>query len=553
VTLVASLRHHEQSDFRGARRTNYHLRVSDEATVPRQEFARSRVGTVPMLTVIGHPDPERVPSQLRLVGTVALSRTSPNFTQLSDGHPRPLGDRYLSRSPIAVKPEGDSVWLFPNEKIDVEADGRALSEPTRFDREELERGVVLLLSGRVVLLLHLGSERPPQIGRELGLIGCSSALARVRDDIRMVGDLPVPVLIRGESGTGKELIAGAIHRESPRANRHYEALNMATLSPALAASELFGHVRGAFTGADRNHDGCFVRADGGTLFLDEIGETPIDTQAQLLRVLETRDVRPVGGSITRRVDVRVIAATDADLESAVRQGGFREALLQRLAGFRIVVPPLRERRVDIGPLLYHFVRAELESLGKPELLQPVDADQPWISAATVARLARYHWPGNVRELRNVIRQLVIAGRFQSEVSLGTDLEALLRPLDSATTHAISQQAVELQAQETLEPGPHNNAARYRAPGEVDEDELLRTLRAHGYRLAPTAKALNLSRTSLYALVEQSSRIRKAADLDSDEINDALAKADGKLTEAAMTLEVSAHALKLRMRALGLSD
>lgn len=505
-----------------------------------------------MLTIIGHPNPECVPSQLRLLGTIALSRSSPNFTRLADGQQQPLGDRYLSRSPIAVKPEGESVWLFPNDKIDVEADGRRLSEPTRFDRDQLERGVVLLLSGRVALLLHLGPERAPALGPELGLVGCSSALARVRDDIRMVSDLPVPVLIRGESGTGKELIARAIHREGPRANRHYEAVNMATLSASLAASELFGHVRGAFTGADRHHDGCFVRADGGTLFLDEIGETPVDSQAQLLRVLETRDVRPVGGSTTRQVDVRVIAATDADLESAVRQGRFREALLQRLAGFRILVPPLRERRADIGPLIYHFVRTELASLGMPELLRPVDADQPWLSAATIARLARYHWPGNVRELRNVVRQLVIAGRLQSELSLGSDLEALLRPIDPAVSHALAQQVVELQAQETLEPSSPPTP-RYRAPGEVDEAELLTALRAHGYRLAPTAKALNLSRTSLYALIEQSSRIRKAADLDRDEIEAALMRANGKLTAAAMALEVSAHALKLRMRALGLSE
>jgi len=528
-------------------------RVSDEATVPRQqEFAHARGSAVPMLTIIGHPNPERVPSQLRLVGTIQLSRTSPTFTQLSDGHPRPLGDRYISRSPIVVKPEDGSVWLIPNDKIDVEADGRLLSEPTRFDRDDLERGVVLLLHGRVALLLHLDSGLPQQHDRDLGLVGCSSALARVREDIRIVGDLSVPVLIRGESGTGKELIARAIHRESSRADRHYEALNMATLSPALAASELFGHVRGAFTGADRSHEGCFVRADGGTLFLDEIGETPIDTQAQLLRVLETHDVRPVGGSTTRHVDVRVIAATDADLESAVRQGGFREALLQRLAGFRILVPPLRERRVDIGPLIHHFIRSELDSLSMPELLRPVDEQQAWASAATVARLARYHWPGNVRELRNLVRQLVIAGRFQAEMSLGSDLEALLRPLDPATASAIAQHNVDLQAQETLDPsGPQGS--RYRAPGEVDEDELIATLRQFGYRLAPTAKALNLSRTSLYALVEQSSRIRKAADLDRDEIEAALEVTGGKLTAAANALEVSAHALKLRMRALGMSD
>jgi two-component system nitrogen regulation response regulator GlnG len=292
------------------------------------------------------------------------------------------------------------------------------------------------------------------------------------------------------------------------------------------------------------------------LFLDEIGETPTDTQAQLLRVLETHDVRPVGGSVTRQVDVRVIAATDADLETAVRVGGFREALLQRLAGFRIIVPPLRERRVDIAPLIYHFVRTELESLGMLELLRAADIEQPWVSAATVARLARYHWPGNVRELRNMVRQLAIAGRFQTELSLGSDLEALLRPIEQRT---IAPQSIDIEAQDTLSPAgltgsrDSASAARYRAPGEVDEDELISTLKAHGYRLAPTAKALNLSRTSLYSLVEQSSRIRKAADLRADQITAALGEAGGKLTKAAIALEVSAHALKLRMHALGLSD
>jgi two-component system nitrogen regulation response regulator GlnG len=407
---------------------------------------------------------------------------------------------------------------------------------------------VIKLHGRIVLLLHLGvARRTGKAGDTLGLEGCSDAIERVRQDIRIVGELNVPVLIRGESGTGKELIASAIHRESPRAARAYEALNMATLSASLAASELFGHVRGAFTGADRNHIGCFVRCDGGTLFLDEIGETPIDTQAQLLRVLETSDIRPVGGSASKIVDVRVIAATDADLEGAVRQGDFREALLQRLAGFRIVVPPLRERRVDIGPLIYHFARIELAAVGMTGLLDGTDQapEQPWISAPTVARLIAYHWPGNVRELRNIVRQLVIAGRRHAEMSLGSDLDALLRPTakSSVTPPAVD----ELQTFESPAARSH-----YRVPGEIDEDQLLEVLRANAYRLAPTAKALNLSRTSLYALVEQSSRIRKASDLSVEQIHEALAAARN-LPAAAVALEVSAHALKLRMRALGIAD
>ena len=524
--------------------------MSDEATVPRPTSQPVLVDIVPTLTIIAHPNPERVPSQLKLLGTVEVSRTTPSFTQLSDNQPHPLADRYLSRSPIIFKPEGSSVWLLPGEgRIEIHADGELVDEPQRFDHADIERGVVLTLHGRVALLLHHAPLRGSAPGGDrLGLEGCSPEIERVREDIRIVGDLNVPVLIRGESGTGKELIARAIHRESLRADRPYEALNMATLTASLAASELFGHVRGAFTGADRNHTGCFVRCDGGTLFLDEIGETPIDTQAQLLRVLETHDVRPVGGSAPKTVDVRVIAATDADLEGAVRQGNFREALLQRLAGFRIIVPPLRERRVDIGPLIYHFARLELQDVGMASLLEPSDERQPWISATTAARLCAYHWPGNVRELRNVIRQLVIAGRHHEEMSLGSDLDALLRPSAAPT------EAKHIDVLDTLNPAASpSTRSHYRAPGEVSEDELLGVLRANAFRLAPTAKDLNLSRTSLYALVEQSSKIRKAADLQRDEILVAVERAGGKLPAAAMALEVSAHALKLRMRALGLAD
>ncbi len=526
-------------------------RMNDEATVTRPPLTRRTSDSVPMLTIVAHPNPERVPSELILDATTEVSRTSPKFTRRTDGQTLPLADRYLSRSPIVFKPEGDGVWLLPGERrIEVIADGEPVLEPTRFDRGELERGVLLLLHGRIALLLHVGVAKPIGPVETLGLEGCSDAIERVRQDIRTVGDLAVPVLIRGESGTGKELIARAIHRESPRADKPYEALNMATLSAALAASELFGHVRGAFTGADREHVGCFTRCDGGTLFLDEIGETPIDTQAQLLRVLETRDVRPVGGSAAKTVDVRVIAATDADLEGAVRQGSFREALLQRLAGFRIVVPPLRERRVDIGPLIYHFARIELESVGMTGLLAADPSggsDQPWISATTVARLIAYHWPGNVRELRNIVRQLVIAGRRLAEMSLGSDLDALLRP----NTKSPAPAAIEIDELQTVETRG-GVRSHYRMPGEIDEDELIEVLRANAYRLAPTAKALNLSRTSLYAIVEASSRIRKATDLGREQITEALA-ATGSLPEAAMALEVSAHALKLRMRALGIAD
>src|SRR5262249_8032126 len=179
----------------------------------------------------------------------------------------------------------------------------------------------------------------------------------------------------------------------------FAAINRAALPSSTAASELFGHSRGAFTGATHDHDGMFVRAHGGTLFLDEVGETPYDIQPALLRVLETGEVTPLGSSKSQMVDVRLGAATDADLELQISESGLREALFHRLAGYQLLVPPLRERRDDIGRLLLQFLRDELDSTGDlKRLLDQTDA--PWLPASLVARLVRYSWPGNVRQLRN---------------------------------------------------------------------------------------------------------------------------------------------------------
>ena len=199
---------------------------------------------------------------------------------------------------------------------------------------------MLLLAGRIVLVLH---PMPPAPAREvegLGLTGDSAAMAQVRADVRRVADLEVAVLLRGETGTGKELVARAIHRRSPRRSRPYLAVNMGAIPPALAAAELFGAARGAFTGADQRRTGYFSQAHGGTLFLDEIGETPPEVQVLLLRALETGEIQPVGAEAPRRVDVRVLAATDADLEAAIAAGRFRAPLLHRLNGYEIRLPAL---------------------------------------------------------------------------------------------------------------------------------------------------------------------------------------------------------------------
>jgi DNA-binding NtrC family response regulator len=209
-----------------------------------------------------------------------------------------------------------------------------------------------------------------------------------------------PVLISGETGTGKELVALAIHRHSRRGGRPFVPVNCGALTESLLESELFGHVRGSFTGALTDKKGLFEQAHGGTIFLDEIGETSPAVQVRLLRVLEQGEVRPVGADRVRRVDVRVVAATHRDIEAAVAAGTLREDLFYRLNVFRIHVPPLRERREDIPLLAEHFLRGATPAGGRPASLTP----------AALAALASHPWPGNVRELENTLARLAASGR-----------------------------------------------------------------------------------------------------------------------------------------------
>jgi len=222
-------------------------------------------------------------------------------------------------------------------------------------------------------------------------------------DVDRVAITDTTVLILGETGTGKELIATAIHKASRRADKPLIRVNCAALPANLIESELFGHEKGAFTGATAKRSGRFLLAHGGTIFLDEVGELPLELQAKLLRVLQEREFEPVGGSKTIKVDVRVIAATNRDLEKSVAAGQFREDLYYRLNVFPIMAPPLRERTDDIGPLANAFLKRASEKLGRT--MEPFSAD-------AIARLNAYDWPGNVRELQNVVERSVIVAEHR---------------------------------------------------------------------------------------------------------------------------------------------
>ncbi len=231
------------------------------------------------------------------------------------------------------------------------------------------------------------------------LLGNSLAMRQLRAVIAQIADATSSVLISGETGTGKELVALAVHTSGPRADRSFVAVNCAALPEHLLESELFGHARGAFTGASSSRRGLFLEAQEGTIFLDEIGDLPLSLQGKLLRVLQSGEVRPVGSEATRTVDVRCIAATHKDLSALVEQGAFREDLFFRLDVLRVRVPPLRERSEDIPMLVDHFLRLSLERSSRSVLAG--------FEPEALEFLAACDWPGNVRQLENLIERLVV--------------------------------------------------------------------------------------------------------------------------------------------------
>ncbi len=535
------------------------------AGAARAEVPAAESLPLPALTILGHPDLERI-GELVLLGELAsgrdalLSRHQPRFAApdaASAGRPpsggMPLDDPFLSRSPLRLEPlPGGGVRVHRgNSRTHLEVEGVTVEDLREIGSEALDDGVVVELARRVVLLLH--RRTPPSLTEErFGLVGDSEGLERVRSAIGRVADLEVPVLLRGETGTGKELIAHALHRHGSRHDGRFIGVNLGALPVSLAAAELFGARKGAYTGATRDRPGYFGRADGGTIFLDEIGDAPPEIQVMLLRALETREITAVGSQTARRIDVRVVSATDADLESLVASSGFRAQLMHRLAGYTIRLPPLRRRRDDLGRLLVHFLVRELASAGEPPPPNDPAARHPWLPAALVARLARYDWPGNVRQLSNVVRQLVIDSRGHGTLGAGVRLEELLPPRSPASRPAGGP---DLELQDGAESSPPAAAgppaAPRRKPSEVTDGELVTALRAQRWNLKATAAALGVSRTSLYALLERSPNVRAAADVPPAEVRRAHQRHGDNLDAMVDDLEISERALRQRLKDLGL--
>jgi DNA-binding NtrC family response regulator len=311
------------------------------------------------------------------------------------------------------------ITAFGSEKVAVEAMklGAADYLPKPFDNDELELVVERALE-RVTLRrdVKLLRAQAAEAYRFENIVGRSPAMQRVFDVIRKVADTDLTVLIRGPSGTGKELVANALHYNSPRRAGRFVKVNCAAFARELVESELFGHEKGAFTGAIAAREGKFELADGGTLLLDEVGDMPLETQAKILRVLQEREVERVGGTRPIKVDVRVLAATNQPLEAKVKAGTFREDLYYRLNVVTIDIPPLSERPEDLPPLIEHLLAAAAARLGRaPKTLAP----------EAYRALLEHDWPGNVRQLEHVIEQAVVLASGP-EIGL-EDLPAALRP------------------------------------------------------------------------------------------------------------------------------
>jgi len=364
-----------------------------------------------------------------------------------------------------------------NEKVAVQAmkAGAADYIPKPFDNDELRMVVERALSRTRLERDHQALLERVQREQGMGaLIGTGAAMRKIFETIQKVAPTDLTVLVRGESGTGKELVAQALHDRSLRARRPFVAVNCAAMSRELVESELFGHERGAFTGADARRVGRFEAAAGGTLFLDEIGDMPLETQAKVLRVLQEQTFERVGGNVTVRTDARVVAATHRDLEKDVKAGRFREDLYYRLRVVEVVLPPLRERAEDVPALATRLLSDLSQRLGRPAVT---------LAPGALAQLATHSFPGNVRELRNVLEKAAVlaSGPVLGEADLG------LGDAGGKRSSAV--------AGEQLDGLPFAEAKR-RAASEFERAYLSAALARHGGNVSRTAESIGMVRQSL---------------------------------------------------------
>jgi two-component system, NtrC family, nitrogen regulation response regulator GlnG len=512
----------------------------------------SRLPLLPALTILAHPDVRRVGETAPLTALLdrrpaQVDRDEPLFFAAGASRGRGLEHRGVSKKTnsllVVQRPDACFEVRAGDTSHPLELDSKPFDKPRTVTQEELAAGLVITINKRVVLCLHR-VHFPVARSRDLGLLGASDEIEEVRRKILRAAAHPsTPVLIRGETGVGKEPTARAIHAESARASGPFVVLNMARVSGALADADLFGHARGAFTDAKGSRAGAFVEADGGTLFLDEIGEASPEVQAKLLRALEENAILPVGADKPRPVDVRVIAATDKDLEEEVRKKTFDDALYFRLNVYPIDIPPLRARRADTGVLFFSTLRQRLTETGASARLDD-DADRPpWVPARAVARLASAPWPGNVRELLAVAERLVVESTDHPELDVDDFIRRELARSARLARGASAEKSAAL-------PGA-SRAAGLPKREDITLQQLLQALARARWNKSEAARTFGMSRPTFYKLLEENHpAVHQVLEIPYDDIVRDYAACGGDAQALAKKLGIPAEVLLSRLRRAG---
>ncbi|RUO31193.1 sigma 54-interacting transcriptional regulator [Aliidiomarina soli] len=522
--------------------------MSNHFDEPTQQFSNrgqavcksTRDALLPVAIIACHPDPNRLGEFCALDGLMQfgeqeINRHWPEFHTTTSSIGQGLSVPQVSRKSMRLVREGGLTFILRRQDYSapVSLNGEVLQDELRIDQQSLEQGVELCLGDHVMLFIKCMPE-PAMLQDDLGLVGISQGVQQVRERIGKVASMDEPVLIRGATGTGKELVAQAIRRQSKRFGKPFIVANIPAMQPSLAVSELFGAVKGAFTGASTDRKGYFQAAHQGTLFLDEIGEASQDVQAMLLRALESQQVVPVGSTEADQVNVRVIAATDANLE-AQGENEFKQPLLHRLSSYQIFLPPLAERREDIPALLRNFLQGHwLKVEGSDSL--PVSFEAPWLSCDLVRQVMQAPWPGNVRQLLNITRQLVVDSRGDQHLQM-----------DPHLLSSLSHSSVTGEAGRVAEPA----TVKRRKPSQITQDELLKALQNQRYDMQATADELGISRGSVYELIKRHPQLRAVGDIPDSELRQAYQDSGGDLEQMTTRLQVSRIGLLRRLRSMGI--
>jgi two-component system response regulator HydG len=387
-----------------------------------------------------------------------------------------------------LQPDAETIMVTAHGDV---ATARAAFKEGVFDFIEKPLDLELFRSlvnraAETVLLRHQSGELTDLVqhaGFE-GIIAGSEPMRRILQTVKTVAQANIPVLITGESGTGKELIAAAIHRNSPRKDKKYVTFNCAGQSESLLEDALFGHVRGAFTGADKEREGVFEYADKGTLFLDEIGDMPMAMQAKLLRVLESGEVVRLGSNASKNVDVRFVSATNKDLRGAIRDGVFREDLFFRINAAHVHLPPLRERREDIPRIVRHAI-AKFANQMRP------NEPPPEVTDAAMLRLTAYPWPGNVRQLLNVVQNMTVMALGGGDSVV--DVRHIPDDIRVSDEHEMDDDAIATGSVGSLAGTPLE---------QLEKRAIRETLRLTGGNREQTAKLLGIGERTLYRKLKE---------------------------------------------------